>query len=246
MKRICFFLTVILFLSLSACSSITPQPVIDRVPLAPAITETPPARVVELATPTLKLNETEKASMPQSTKEAVKPTAEPTLDEKSINTTATAAALKPPANVPPLDSSGWQRVGEGLPFTFELPRSWAIPEGMRFIWAPVGLPISENGMFLGVNIALDPGDIESQLLPKNMAVESRSKIDSNGVSYEKIQLKIFNWEDNSVLAYETHVIIRTGSTDKAYGMYVTARTAEARAGLEEVLTHAVETLAFAQ
>jgi hypothetical protein len=225
MKRTFLFLLIVLCFSLPACTSITPQPEIDIIPPAPISTITVQEHVVELATPTVESIATEAPSKP----------------------TPTEAATETLAPMPPLNAGGWYRVGEGLPFTFELPDGWITPDG--FIkgapyWVPAGITPEQGQMVFAVNEAEMVGDQVPQTWPQNSAVESRTTIEANGASYEMVEVKVFNGEGGTCNAYEAHVMIPISGDNKVYGLYVTASTKEDRDALEDILVHAVQSLTF--
>jgi hypothetical protein len=224
MKRTRICLPVILILSLSACTGLTPTPEIDIVPLAPVVTATLQEQVVALATQT--------TAMPDPTSPAV-----------------TEAATQPPAQMPPLNSDGWQRISAKLPFTFELPDGWITPDG--FIpgapyWVPAGVILVNGQPVLAVNEFEMTGEKDPQVWPQNSAVEHRTTLDANGQSYAMVEVTVFNGEGGTVSSYEAHVVIPVTSANKVYGLYVIAPTKADRAALEDILAHAVQTLEFAQ
>jgi hypothetical protein len=218
MKRISFLLLAVLCFILTACASVTPQPVVDSVSPLPAVTSTLPEPVVEPATATV----------------------EPAADDTDP---------QPPAQMPPLDSGGWHRVGEKLPFTFELPDGWITPDGY-ITWAPYWIPAGQppvNGTIaFGVNEVEISGQQDPQTWPQNSAVESRTPIEVNGVSYSLVKVIVYNGEGGTASAYEMHAIIPMPGLNKVYGIYATAPTKDDRAALEDILIHAVESLEFTE
>jgi hypothetical protein len=231
MKRVLLHLYFILFMSLSACTVIIPKPVVDSVQITPASTQTTQVQVVELATAT----------------------AQPTAAETALLPAATEQATPTQAQMPPLITGGWQRVGENLtfgealPFTFELPNGWFSPNGGPY-WIPAGQPAESLHTGFGINQFFD--DLydapDSDLLIANSAVQSRTSIVVNGVEYWKYQVVVFNGEGGSASAYETDIIIRMKANKRAYVMQVTSSTEEGRAALEDILTHAIESLTYNQ
>ncbi len=253
MKRVTIFLIAILFVSLSACASANPQPVVDYVPLAPTPTGASQEKVVEMSTLTAV-----PPAAPPATEEAPLPAASavpslPTATAKGSLPAATGEAPQTPAPVPPLKTGGWQRVGRGitigggLPFTFELPNGWTSPNGAPY-WVPAGEPVETTRLSFGINIffsdlfnAPDP-----QLLPANSAVQSRTALRINNLDCWKYAVKVFNGEGGSASAYETHVIIRMENLSKAYVLYDSAPTDEGRAALNDIFNHALDSLSFTQ
>jgi hypothetical protein len=181
------------------------------------------------------------STLPEQVVEMATPTIEPAAAE---------ADPPPPAQMPPLDSGGWHRVGEKLPFTFELPDGWITPDGY-IVWAPYWIPAGQppvNGTIaFGVNeVEMTAEQEDLQTWPQNSAVESRTPIEVNGETYSLVKVIVYNGEGGTASAYEMHAIIPMPGMNKVYGIYATAPTQDDRAALEDILVHAVESLEFVQ
>ena len=200
MKRLFSYLMILLFLSLSACSTVTPTVHVKPDPT--------------LVTP-----------VPKATM-----TPEPTL---------------PAAQMPPLVTGEWQRVSDDLmPFSFEMPNHWNVPEGGRLTWVPDGSILEVDQKLFGVNVLFDASAPDSDLLPGNCAVESRDPLTVDGKSYTIIQLTLFNGPNGTESAYETFVVVPVQSVNRAFVFYVSAPSKQDRAALQDILLHAVQTIEF--
>ena len=147
--------------------------------------------------------------------------------------------------MPPLETGEWQRVGDGwLPFTFELPGHWSVPEGARLYWVPDGSILEVDQKLFGVNILFDASAPDSDLLPPNCAVESRDPISVNDKTYTIIQLTLFNGPNGTKSAYQTFVVVPVQSTNRAFVFYVSAPSTQDRSALQDILLHAVQTIEF--
>lgn len=132
----------------------------------------------------------------------------------------------------------WQPVTIGdMHLSLEVPGDWQ--RGTAWSWAPAGDMIE----FVGVNWeGTDPSWQETGMLPDHSTTTNSTPVDVGWAKGTSYTVKIIDSaaSGGGVVAYETHIIVRDPTVERAYDFYAGAPTLDRLTALESILQHMLD------